>query len=147
MKMIQKHTRIILSIMAILAIGIAAVYAATGEQTRIIGNRTWSSIATGSAAIDYELTPPKTALIKEVRITLDTHANTAELLVIGLDSGSGSAYDCAYTSSTTAILTDVSHYWATYDPPLTVKLGDTFTVNWPNTTTAIYGLEVIYDLR
>lgn len=147
MKLFKNNTKILLIMAAMLVVGIYTVYAATGAHDRLIGNRTYSTIATGAAAIDFELAPTKTAEIREIRINLSIDAANAELLTIALDSGNGAVYDAIYTSSTTAIGTADTTYWVVYDPPFVVGPDDELDINWPNTATATWGLEVIYNLR
>lgn len=142
-----KNTRVLLSIVAILVIGVYAVMAATGEDKRLIYNRTISTVATGSGALDFELSPNKSVEIREIRLHLSGNAGSAEAFVIQLDSGRGAVYDCVYLPAATTVTAIANDYWIVLDPPIVVGFNDELDINWANSNSVTWGLEVIGDYR
>lgn len=144
MKFSKKYLKhIVLAMVALTILG-ALAYAATGTVSRVTGS-TRSSIATGAAALDFELTALRPVEIREARLHLDAVSGNAEAFVIQLDSGKGSGYDAIYMPAATTVTAAALDYWLVFDPPIILSENDSLQVNWANAGTNTYGFELIYE--
>ena len=98
---------------------------------------------TGAAATAFTLTPEISSInwwVYEVRIHL-AGAATQETLTVSIDSDTNAVYDVTLFSQAMANLTDVVFR---PDQPIPLAPGDTLKVDWANTDTETYGIEVVY---
>lgn len=145
MKMLKRYWKKIAGILAVCAICVG-VYAAEGTTTRVLGTRTWSTIATGAVALDFELAETRNVLLRELRLHLTAAPTTASALTVTFDSGNGANYDLQVYTVSIATGSVVS-YWKQFDPPLVVDNDDELDINWSNLGSVTYGLELIWDSR
>lgn len=144
MKFSKKYLKqIVLAMVALTILG-AIAYAASGSVSRVTGSIR-SSIVTGSAALDFELTALRPVEIREARLHIDAVSGTAEAFVIQLDSGKGSGYDVIYMPAATTVTAAALDYWLVFSPPIILSEADSLQINWANTNTNTYGFELIYE--
>ena len=128
-----------ISIAALLLLGTLLLVSPLQSMERA---ETYFSRATGAATLAYTRTAPAKSQITEVRLHLDGAA-TQETLTISVDSTGGVTYDVVlYSVDMSGGYTDV--VWRP-DQPVPLYKGDIFKVDWANTDTATYGLEVLYE--
>jgi hypothetical protein len=104
---------------------------------------TFTTVATGTAAIATTVAPNIDWQLEEVRLTLSS-AGGAGSLTITVDHGSGSAFDVnLLTQDMTSVTTLV---WSPARPK-EFRSNDEVDIAWANANGRTYGLEVIHKGR
>jgi len=123
--------------------GLLTLMGAAGTEARLVRVQYYHTYATGAGAINFELGSSDNVQIVEVRITMATAYNATDTLTIKLDSSLGSLYDVTFVSE--SLSADTYYYWAPGidDGPILGSTDD-LTIDCPNDTSAVYGLEVVW---
>lgn len=98
-------------------------------------------VSTGAAAIASTFTPVRNVYVKSVRVHLSAAA-TQDTLTIVVDSDKGTAYDAVVVSQAMAGYADL--VWLP-DGEFLLEKGDALDVNFTNTDTRTYGVEIAYE--
>jgi len=106
-----------------------------GIQTNVLHSRTLGALAAAVA-----LTPLGEVEILSVRYHADG-ASAAENLTVEIDSGTGTAYDVVLVTKAMNGLTDYVWIPAT---PQHVQKGDVLDVNYANSNSDNWGIEITY---
>jgi hypothetical protein len=99
--------------------------------------------ATGAAAIDIDRQMGVPYKLAEVRLHLSATTTDLANLTIAIDSSLGAAYDVLIVKPTGTDLTTITDWrYAPEVPPL-IFPGDVLKIDWANTGTKTYGIEII----
>lgn len=97
---------------------------------------------TGAAAIDYSFSATGKRYITEVSLHLSAAGGAAENFVIKHNSALGAVYDVNIYSVDMTAIQDI--VWKPDGGFHELNTGDTLDIDYTNTNTRTYGLEVLY---
>jgi len=119
---------------------------ATEEREQLQGGYIRRYYETGSAAISVSAGPlPFAAHFDHLSIKFDAAPTTSENFTVTKDSKLGAAYDTLLYSLnlSTSSVTDL--VLTRDDIAAVFGAGDTLLIEFPNTDTATYGLEIVFE--
>ena len=111
---------------------------------RMNASHAGGSALTGAAAIDLSFDFSMPYLLREVRLKLSAVTTDLDDFVISLDSETGAAYDSIIAMpDATEDLTVVTTFRYADPVPMIIFPGDRVKVEWPNTGTKTWAVDVI----
>ena len=97
--------------------------------------------STGSGTLNFILNIPKLIQIESVRLILNDEQSVIDPIVIWLDSDEGSEYDMEFVNCE---LQFVQYFRWKPKEKVFIKGNDLFKIDWDNSDSLTYGLEVQY---
>ena len=101
---------------------------------------------TGAAAIDVDYTCGDKMRLVQITYKFDSAPTTSENITGIKDSGGGAGYDTTFFTRDPSAGSDTS-YEKQFDPPIRLAKGDIIKIDYTNTDTNTYGLEIILETR
>lgn len=116
--------------------------AATSQKRKVVWRNDQTlqqEVITGSGVLAASLDPQGSAIIQEVRLTLNTASATSENITINLDSAQGSLYDNNFL---TTDMNTVKHLRVCDE--IRMFNNDKLVIDWANSDSRTWGLEIVY---